>query len=193
DLLVFTKSLGLNEERGTWVHPDVAMNLGQWCSPRFAVAVAKWVREWMGGRVGKGIMPYHIERYMANRKDIPHTHFSMLNEMIFGLVGPLESNGYHLPDRMLPDISMGRMFCKWLRDNKGLDTNELPTYDHKFADGRIVAAKLYPNSVLADFRQHFHEEWLPKRAVKYFEEKDPEALPHLQKLLPTTEFKYLTE
>ena len=85
--------------------------------------------------------------------------------MTFGLIGPLESQGYALPERMLPDISMGKMFCKWLRDAKGMDTKALPTYDHRYADGRVVQAKLYPNSVLADFRRHFNEEWLPKHAL----------------------------
>lgn len=32
---------------GTWVHPDVAINLAQWLSPKFAVQVSKWVRELM--------------------------------------------------------------------------------------------------------------------------------------------------
>jgi hypothetical protein len=177
----------------TWIHPDAAIHLGQWCSPKFAVAVARWVRDWMAGKVGKGKMPYHIERYMANRAGIPHTHFSMLNEMTFGLIGPLESQGYTLPDRMVPDISMGKMFCKWLRDAKGMDTTALPTYSHQYADGRVVHAKLYPNSVLADFRRHFNEEWLPKRAIEYFEERDATAVPYLQKLLPTVKFKYLVE
>jgi hypothetical protein len=80
-----------------------------------------------------------------------------------------------------------------LREKKGLDTRTLPTYDHKFEDGRVVAAKLYPNSVLADFRQHFNEEWMPGRAIKYFEEKDPTALPHLRKLLPSVKFKHMVE
>lgn len=31
--------------QGTWAHPDVAVHLAQWCSPRFAVQVSKWVRE----------------------------------------------------------------------------------------------------------------------------------------------------
>lgn len=30
---------------GTWVHPDVAVHLAQWLSPRFAVMVSRWVRE----------------------------------------------------------------------------------------------------------------------------------------------------
>jgi len=115
----------------------------------------------------------------------------MLNEMMFGFVGQLEKDGYTLPERLVPDISMGLIFCKWLR-SVGVDTDMLPTYKHRYQDGRVVDAKLYPNSVLADFRRHFHEDWLPKHATKYFEKKDPGALPFLQKLLPVVKFKQLT-
>jgi hypothetical protein len=170
-------------ESEVWVHPEVAINLGQWCSPKFAVAVAMWVREWMQGKSKPANLPYHIERYIANRSEIPVTHFSMLNEMIFGLIAPLESAGYTIPDKMVPDISEGKMFCKWLRDEKGLDTNSLPTYRHTYADGRVVSPKLYPNTLLADFREHFNTVWLPKRSEGYFSEKDPKALPYLKKLL----------
>jgi len=75
DQLVYTDITGRNESRGTWVHPDVAINLGQWCSPKFAVAVSQWVRDWIAGKFAKGALPYHIERYMANRSEIPHTQF----------------------------------------------------------------------------------------------------------------------
>jgi hypothetical protein len=171
--------------QGTWVHPDVAIHLGQWCSPKFAVAVSQWVREWASGATKTtSAIPYHIKRYMANRSEIPPTHFSMLNEMIFALIAPLEEAGYTIPDDMVPDISAGRMFCKWLREEKGIDTDSLPTYCHKFDDGRTVYPKLYPNEVLADFRKHFHSVWLPQKAQKYFKERDPKALAHLQKLLP---------
>ena len=166
-----------------WVHPELAINLAQWCSPKFAVAVAMWVREWMAGKVKPSGLPYHIERYMANRSESPPTHFSMLNELIFGLIAPLESEGYSLPDSLVPDISEGKMFCKWLREEREIDTDSLSTYPHKYQDGRLVWPKLYPNELLADFRKHFHEVWLPTRAEKYFAEKDPKALPHLKKLL----------
>ena len=121
---------------------------------------------------------------MANRSEIPPTHFSMLNEMIFALIAPLEIAGYTIPDDMVPDISSGRMFCKWLQNKKGIDTDSLPTYRHEYGDGRIVYPKLYPNEVLADFRKHFHKVWLPTRAEKYFQERDPKALKYLPKLLP---------
>jgi hypothetical protein len=37
------------QEQGTWVHPRVAVHLGQWLSPDFAVLVSKWVIDWMSG------------------------------------------------------------------------------------------------------------------------------------------------
>ena len=183
DQLVYTIKNGTNENRGTWVHPDVAINLGQWCSPRFAVAVSQWVREWIGSRRSAPVLPYHLRRYMANRQNVPHTHFSMLNEMTLTLIGPMEDAGYTLPDRLLPDISEGRMFCKWLRDEKGIDTDALPTYKHEFEDGRIVYPKLYPNEVLADFRAHFHRVWLPTKALSYFKERDKSAVQYLEHVL----------
>lgn len=36
---------GSNDERATWVHPQVAINIAQWISPEFNVQVSKWVYE----------------------------------------------------------------------------------------------------------------------------------------------------
>ncbi len=181
ELVVSVKG-GNPSQQGTWVHPHVAINLGQWCSPRFAVAVSKWVTDWMTGKVKTGL-PYHIARYMENQAQVPHTHFSMLNEMIFAIIGPMEAKGFTLPESMLPDISTGRMFCKWLREKRGVDTNALPTYRHKFADGRIVNPKLYPIAVLEDFRRHLHESWIPMESRRYFGERAPESLPILNEII----------
>ncbi len=52
DQLTNSVLTGPNDLRGTWVHPDVGINLAQWCSARFAVQVSKWVRELLAkGRV----------------------------------------------------------------------------------------------------------------------------------------------
>lgn len=170
--------------QGTWVHPKVAIHLAQWLSPKFSVLVVDWVHDWLTGNLKlKAQLPYHISRYIANRGEIPHTHFSILNEMIFGLIAPLESEGYTLPEKLMPDISEGKMFCKWLREGKGIEPNNFPTYKHIFEDGRIVDAKLYPNELLAEFRLHFNEVWIPQRAVTYFQERDIKALPYLPKAL----------
>lgn len=175
---------GIASNQGTWVHPDVAIHLGQWCSPKFAVQVSKWVREWAGG--GKTIsteLPPHIKRYLANRSQIPHTHFSVLNEVTFNLIAPLESSGYTLPEELVPDISQGIVFAKWLRDKKDVDTSKFPTYRHRYPDGRVVDAKLYPNEYLADFKHHFNTIWLPNYAPKYFKDRDPKALASITKIM----------
>ncbi|MES2981753.1 MAG: KilA-N domain-containing protein [Verrucomicrobiota bacterium] len=182
EMVVISKG-GNVRTQGTWIHPDIAVNLGQWCSPKFAVLVSKWVREWMSGKLPGGNLPYHIRRYMANRSAIPPTHFSILNELIFGLIAPMEQSGYTLPENMLPDISEGRMFAKWLREEKGVDTDTMPTYRHVYEDGRAVFPKMYPISLLGEFRGHFYDLWIPKRAAGYFAERDPNALPHLDVLL----------
>ena len=161
--------------RGTWIHPKVAVHLGQWCSAKFAVAVSGWILEWAEQR-SKSRLPYHLDRYLANNANVPAGHFSMLAEMAICLIAPLEQAGYTLPEHLVPDISEGQIFCKWLRTERGVDTDALPTYLHDYQDGRI--------ELLPDLRKHFASEWLPNRAQKYFADRDAKALQFLPKLLP---------
>ena len=169
--------------QGTWVHPQVAINLGQWLSPSFAVQVSRWVFDWMQSKSEpqpQPYMPVHVQRFLKNRSKIPYTHFSMLNEIYLSLFAPLEENGIIPPDRIMPDISTGRMFSDFLRQ-KGIDPGEFPTYEHEFADSSrpTVNARLYPIEYLADFKNYFHGTWLPARAENYFAERFPKALPYL--------------
>lgn len=179
---------GIPEYQGTWVHPQVAINLAQWVSPKFAVLVSKWVFEWMNGKMmpQPAEMPYHLRRYMQNRESIPPSHFSILNELTYNLIAPLEGKGYVLPDKLVPDISEGKMFAGWVRSEKGLEPNEFPTYTHTYPDGRKCCnTKLYPNFLLGDFRDHFFTEWIPNRSFKYFKERDVTALPYLREFVNT--------
>lgn len=172
--------------QGTWVHPQVAFHLAQWLSPKFAVQVSQWVYDWMSvrGAPQKAELPYHLRRYVANCNNLPIGHFSVLTEMTQALIAPMEMEGYTLPEKLVPDISHGRMFCKWLRDEHDIDTDALPTYWHIYEDGRRVRARAYPESLLASWRKHFREVWLPQRAVGYFSGRDNNALQYLPKLLP---------
>lgn len=182
DLLISTIMTGPNEMRGTWVHPQVAIHLAQWISPEFAVKVTQWIFDWMSGKIPGGNLPYHLRRYMANMTAVPNGHFSMLNEMTIALIAPLEHVGYSMPDRMIPDISEGRMFSQWLRAN-GHDPDSMPSYRHVYEDGRVVNARAYPNRVLEHFRRHFAEVWMSQRAISYFGERDRSAVPYIEKLL----------
>jgi hypothetical protein len=48
--LVQVKKGGIYAEQGTWGHPQVAIHCAQWCSPKFAVLVSRWVFDWMARR-----------------------------------------------------------------------------------------------------------------------------------------------
>ena len=137
----------------------------------------------MSGERAPAELPIHLKRYMTNRGRVPHTHFSMLNELTFNLVAPLEQAGYTLPEKMVPDISEGRVFSQWLRDNRGIEPKTFPTYNHEYPDGRTFPVRLYPNEYLADFKQHFNEVWLPQYAPKYFAERDQRALTLIEKIM----------
>ena len=108
----------------------------------------------------------------------------MLNEIYLNLFAPLEEYGVIPPNKIMPDISTGRMFSQFLRA-KGIDPDQFPNYEHEFTDeSRMpVQARLYPIEHLADFRVYFHETWLPQRAEGYFAERFPKALPFLPIIL----------
>jgi KilA-N domain len=180
--LIQTLKGGDVRTQGSWVHPQVAINLGQWASPKFAVLVSKWVFEWMSGGLGTVYQfPYHIRRYLINRSKIPATHFSMLDQMTIKLLGSLETKGYIIPNNLVPDISLGRMFSSWLRDN-GKDPDSFPTYQHSYDDGKrpVVLARLYPNELMTEFNLQL-DEWIRSgKAMKYFSERDKNSIEPLK-------------
>jgi KilA-N domain len=45
--LVFSKRGSPLVGGGTWLHPDLAVQLAQWCNKPFAIQVSRWIREWM--------------------------------------------------------------------------------------------------------------------------------------------------
>ena len=170
----------------TWVHPKVAIHLAQWLSADFAVQVSEWVYDWMSGaRAPKtpAELPPHLNRYLKNDASVPQGYFSILQETGLSLFGPLHNLGFEIPKGWVPDISVGKLYCVWLRDKHGMDTDALPTYDHDYLDGRpIIQAKAYPESLLPDFRNWFRSFWLPEHGVRYFRKKDPSSLAYLDRL-----------
>lgn len=169
--------------QGTWIHPQLALNLAQWLSPKFALQVSKWVFDWMSGNGGPAKLPFHLERHMLNIHKIPNGYFSVLQEMTIRLVAPMEVNNYRLPKHLMPDVSQAQLFCKHLRDVLGFDTKTLPKYIHSFPDGREVEANLYPIKFLADFHVLMADVWMKERAAGYFKTRDPAALVALDKIL----------
>ena len=88
------------------------------------------------------------------------------------LVAPLDDSGIKFPDKLMPDISTGRMFSKFLR-NKGIVPDDFPTYEHEFVNQNrpAVYARLYPIKYLEEFRKYFYYTWMPTKSLEYFRQR----------------------
>ena len=100
------------------------------------------------------------------------------------LVAPLDDSGIKFPDKLMPDISTGRMFSKFLR-NKGIVPDDFPTYEHEFVNQNrpAVYARLYPIKYLEEFRKYFYYTWMPTKSLEYFRQRAPEVLPVVERIL----------
>lgn len=137
--IIVTKRGGESHLKGTWIHPDLAVHLAMWLSPKFAVKVARWVNEWITGKTHRPNLPYHLRRYYMNSDSVHPDYFSILQEMTIDFLGKMEMTGYLLPSHLVPDISAGRMFSGWLK-KQGVDVDKMPTYMHRYEDGRVFPA-----------------------------------------------------
>jgi len=122
-----------------------------------------------------------LKLYKAKTK-IPVGWFSIFEEMTHGLIAEFEHAGYSLPDGSIPDISVGKHFCKYLRGlgystEKGSDV--VQAYKHFYPDGRVVDANIYRDVLLAEYRRWFQETYKPHHLPQYMKGKDPASLPTL--------------
>ena len=141
------------------------------------------------GKIDRSVLPNFIERYKDNYHKLPKDHFSVISEMYARLYIELEKVGYVVPDRgahgkqMMPDISVGQHFSKFLQDNNSEFYDKRKKYPHTFPDGKVKDAYMYHIDALPMFIRFINEDWIPNHAHKYFKDKDPKALEYLPKLL----------
>lgn len=143
------------------------------------------------GRIDRAQLPNFILRYRDNYHKIPSNYFSVISELFVRLYMALEAVGYNIPDRgvsdkaMMPDISVGRGFSKYLKDLGSEHVDNRRTYKHQFPEKHRpdVDAYMYHIDALPAFIQYVHDVWIPQNASKYFKDRDPKALEHLPKLL----------
>lgn len=144
------------------------------------------------GKIDRTALPNFIERYKDNYHKIPKTHFSVISEMFARMYIELEKVGYVIPDRgqdgkkLVPDISVGLGFAKFLKKNNSDFYGTALKYKHEYPDGRIVDANMYHIDALPMFIRYINEVWIPQNAENYFKSRDPLALDYLPKLLETT-------
>jgi len=157
------------------------------------LGISQWIQSITGWKQEptRSYIPYWYQRLtlFTAKTRIPDGWWSVFEELA-KLMRELESLGYVLPDvspttgeRITPDISIGRMFCKHMR-TQGHDVDgEIQKYLHYYPDGREVFANIYPDKWLQDFRSWFNSVWKRERLIDYLGSRDPNALTPISKLL----------
>jgi len=189
--LIQTLTGGDPKLQGTWVHPQVAIHLGQWLSPDFAVQVSKWVFDWLSGETTtQSYVPDFVQRFHLNSDRISTGYFSVINELFIRMYGRLERLGYRLPDRapdgkrLRPDVSVGKRFSSWLTENHPDIDGQHGMYSHGFTEGYEFEAREYPNHIWPYFIEFVDTVWIPSHATDYFRGRDSTALEFIPRLLP---------
>jgi KilA-N domain len=69
--LVVSKRGSPENGGGTWLHPDLAVQLAQWCSPAFAIQVSRWIQDWIIKSQNPVASQADLDRikYRSNLKD----------------------------------------------------------------------------------------------------------------------------
>lgn len=117
---------------------------------------------------------------------IPIGYFCIFEETI-ELLADFEEAGYRLPPRSVPDISIGKCFCNYLRRIGKYDKGLIREYLHCYPDGRQVMANIYHISLLPIFKEWFAVTYKVDKLKKYLASKDPLAKEALDKVLATYE------
>jgi prophage antirepressor-like protein len=137
-----------------------------------------------------GRTPRFIRRYNDNWDRVDEGHFSIISELAIRLWGRLEQVGHVMADvaadgtELRPDVSVGRLLSQWLREFHPEVCDNYTMYMHKTAQAEFEARQ-YPYDMLPLYIEFVDTVWIPKHSERYFKTRDPAALPHLPKLLPT--------
>jgi prophage antirepressor-like protein len=145
-----------------------------------------------GGYILPGMrtVPKFVRRFNENWDRVSSGHFSVISELFIRVYGRLEQVGYTLPDKgtngreIRPDVSVGKLFPKWLESKYPQLKEQFSYYKHKLPDGTEIDARQYKIEVLPAFIEYIETAWVPDRAYSYFEERDKAALSYLPKMLP---------
>lgn len=139
-----------------------------------------------GGYHGK--LPAFIRRYNANWDRVTPGYFSVISELTVRLWGRLEMVGHLMRDRapdgkqLRPDTSVGRLFSNWLREKHPTVAENYSMYMH-VTDEWEGEARQYPMGMLPLFIEFVDGVWIPQHSERYFNTRDPAALPYLPRLI----------
>jgi len=181
---------GSAQQQGTWGHPKVALRFAQWCSDEFAVQVDEWIDQLLttgSVQLGESQAPYFYRRLQAFQQKtgrIPSGYFCIFSETV-ELISQLEVHGYEFPDHLIIDISIGKCWCNYMRNELGIDPDDVcMKYNHWYpGQPHPVKARIYPLQLLPTFRSWFDICYSRQQMLQYMKKNAPEALPAVNRFL----------
>ena len=166
---------GGNNPQGTWGHPQVALHLGQWSSPKFAVWVSKLIFDWMSrGSYQPEPPPQHtsvyIKRILEQDHKVPRGFWSVFNAS--------EKVLLHIETKLkLPvanyDLCDGSVGIRWSKFRVGKNwVQPSTTYVHLFKDQRGArSCHAYRNAELEYFQEWIDTKYIPDHLPAYLQTK----------------------
>jgi len=176
DLLVRSVLTGPNEYRGTWVHPQVAINLAQWVSGEFAVQVSAWVFEWLSGRSkSDDAWKQFQDRVSLVYDSVPSGYFCIFKE-IADLFATMFHHGINPGTKMLLDISVGWHWGnEWGAQKLDERYGSRRKFGHYYppyfpqAQSNPQDAWCYPDDALPTFRRWMRDVYIPRKMPPYLQ------------------------
>lgn len=178
DVLVQVNTTGLNEDRGTWGHPKVAIRFAQWCNDEFAVWVDCQIDELMTtGSVSlsspepKRAIAYYSDRCADIRQNLrkPQGTWCVI-EKCNHLLLEVEKAGYAIDQFDLLDGSVGVRWSKYRRENNLPDVPKSATYQLPHCP-YPVSICCYPSSELGIFSDWLEQIYEEQYLNKYLQSK----------------------
>jgi hypothetical protein len=166
-----------SSHQGTWIHPRVAVDLARWISAPFAVWMDGWFLDELekrtAGTAGSAPKQDQLEswKHFHDRIDLTHSSvpsgFFCVFQESAQMIVPMIRADVIISDRVIPDISVGRVWSKYWKDNEfDLKYGRRLKYDHNYPDYYPQAASnpqpsyAYPDASLGEFRS-----WLRKSYI----------------------------
>ena len=176
DQLIATIVTGPNEERGSWVHSQVAIHLAQWLSAEFAVKVTEWVYDWMLGRDPTDrVWKQFEDRVSLVFDNVPVGYWCVFRE-IADIFAALISRGVDPGTRMILDISVGSHWSKhWFAENLEAQFGPRLYFDHNYPDyfrqafSNPQPASCYPDDALPTFRRWVRDVCIEQKMPAYLQ------------------------
>lgn len=176
--LVQTLAGGIAAQQGTWVHPQVAIHLAQWASPKFAVEVTGWVLDWMTGLDPRDrVWQQYEDRISLVHNNVPVGYWCIFNE-ISSLFATLITGGATFGTKMILDLSVGGCWGRyWTKHRLSEKYGERATFDHNYpryfpqAWSNPQRANCYPEDALPAFRRWMREVYMPSQLPAYLQEQ----------------------